>query len=91
VTGSVDDELRSVVLDKAASEATRFIAVRKLGELGTRGDAEALIELGERSGESEALLRAAGAGLARLQTDGVNVSEWDLRDLALPVADGFFE
>ncbi len=91
MTGSVDDELRRVALDEGASEATRSIAVRKLAELGTRAAAEALIELGEKSGESEALLRAAGTGLARLQASGVSVSEWDLRDLALPAADGFFE
>ena len=91
MTGSLHEKLRRVALDKEASEATRSIAVRKLAESKTRSAAEALIELGERSGESEALLRAAGTGLVRLLASGVSVSEWDLRDLAPPAADGFFE
>lgn len=86
----MEEELRRVALEEGTSEATRLIAVRKLADLGTRGAAEVLLELGSRSGESAALLRAAGAGLARLAASGVSVTEWDLRDLAPAAADRFF-
>lgn len=85
------DQLRRAVLDASLDPGERRSAIAQLVELGTRGAAEALLELGAREGENEEVLRAAGAGLARLQASGTDVSEWDIRDLTLPAAETFLE
>ena len=91
MTRSRFDELRHVALDQGAGDTQRSAAVQELSEFGTREAAEAILELGSRPGEVELLLRAAGAGLARIQASRVSVSEWDIRDLTAPAAEAFLE
>jgi len=90
----VNDEsilrLREVVLDGDASLESRNAAIEALAELRTAGAVDALLELGGRREEAEAILRAAGSALARLADDGL-VSQWDVRDLADVAGDAFYE
>jgi hypothetical protein len=91
---SVSDEsilrLREVALDGNVSAESRKAAVEALAELGTAGAVDALLELGGRQDESDAILRAAGRALARLTDHGL-VSQWDVRDLAEAAGDAFYE
>jgi hypothetical protein len=66
------------------------VAVRELQDVRTRDATEALLELGSRPDELDSMLRAAGTALAGLLEYGL-VPKWDLRDLARPAADAFFE
>jgi hypothetical protein len=50
---------------------------------------DALLELAGRRSEPESVLRRAGELLAELAGDGL-VSNWDIRDLAGPAEDAFF-
>jgi len=88
---SPHERLRCTVLDGREDERSRAAAVAHLVELGTRDSVEVLLELCARPEEPEAILRAAGTGLAALNRSGVPVSEWDLGDLAGPAAEAFFE
>lgn len=82
--------LREVVLDRTASVESRIAAIEALAELRTAGAVDALLELGGRRDEAEAILRAAGSALARLADEGL-VSQWDVRDLADVAGDAFYE
>lgn len=93
MTEALYDQLRRAALDPAGDVASRLADIRRLVELETREAAEALLELelGARRPEIEAILRAAGTGLASLLEGGVIVSEWDIRDLTRPAAEAFLE
>ena len=82
--------LREVALDAIASEADRTVAIEALAKLRSPDAVEALLALGERPSEPDAILRAAGRALASLTEDGL-VSQWDVRDLADPADDAFYE
>ena len=91
VTDSAFEKARRIALDRAAPEEAWSAAVRELGELRTRDAAEVLIELASTPDEPESILQASGTALAGLVDDFRLVSQWDLRDLAQPAADAFFE
>jgi hypothetical protein len=91
MTESPTERLLRVVRDPGQDENARHAAIRALTDLRTRTAADALLELGGREDESDAILRAAGNALAVLQTQGVTVSEWDIRNLARPAAEAFLE
>jgi len=65
-------------------------AVEALAQLQSSGAVDALLELAGRRSEPESVLRRAGELLAGLADDGL-VSQWDVRDLSDPAADGFYE
>jgi len=58
--------------------------------MNTREAAEVLLELMAREDETELVLREAGFGLATLQTNGVELTEWDVRDITGTAADAYF-
>jgi HEAT repeat protein len=85
------EHLRLIALDPTSDEITRLAAIRSLVALNTREAVEALLELSARQDEAEPILREAGSGLATLQGNGVEVSEWDVRDLTQQAGDAFFQ
>lgn len=58
--------------------------------MNTRAAVEVLLELSARGDDTEAILREAGFGLATLQANGVEVTEWDLREMTGAARDAFF-
>lgn len=91
MTDSNYTALRKSALDVHLDIEERSSAIAQLVELCTRDAADALLVLGSRQGEDNAVLWAAGVGLARLQASGVDVSEWDVRDLTPTAAEAFLE
>lgn len=89
VTGDSVLRLREIALDADAGDESRFAAIDALAKLQTPGAVDALLELGSRSNEADEILRAAGNALAVL--DDRLVSQWDVRNLADPAADAFYE
>jgi hypothetical protein len=83
-------QLREIALDGSATDETRLLAVEELLNLRTPAAVEALLELGGRHEQPDNVLRAAGAALAVLNDSGL-VSQWDVRDLADPADDAFYE
>ena len=59
----------------------RIEAVRSLGVLNPSVGKVMLLELGARTAEPEELLTAVGRELARIDHDGIVISEFDVRDL----------
>lgn len=91
MTASRLEVLRTIALDTSGDEAERTSAIRELAESKT-GEAKAtLLQLASRPAEPWAVLRAAGVSLAWMLGSGVEVSEWDLRDLTDAAAEAFFE
>ena len=90
MTGDSVLTLREIAMDAEAGDESRFAAIDALAKLGTADAVDALLELGNRSGESDAILRATGKALAAPTNDGL-VSQWDVRDLADQAADAFYE
>ena len=82
--------LREVALDGTASDDSRKAAIEALVKLRSPDAVDALLELGGRPGEADAILRAVGRALASLTESGL-VSQWDVRDLADPADDAFYE
>jgi hypothetical protein len=93
--GVMDDRSFEALVDIAqgtlGSEPERVTAINSLTSHETRGSVEALLQIAERQDEPEAILRAAGTALGMLQDRGVEVSEWDLRNLGAVAGDAFFD
>jgi hypothetical protein len=83
---SQDDDV--VVLDRTATEDDRLAAIDRLAAANAREAVEVLVQLGNRTDESDVISGAVGVALGSLIASGL-VTEWDGRDLC-PVAAGAF-
>ncbi len=81
---------RTAALDRSGNEVSRLAAIGAVAEFGSRAAVETLLDLASRQDEVAAISREAGKCLASLLAKGVEVSEWDIRDLTVAAADELF-
>jgi hypothetical protein len=80
-----------VALDAGVEVRRRIEAIAHLGNSGSRESVEKLLELGERDAENVEILRAAGVALGTLFQSGVEVTEFDTRNLQKVTYDALCE
>jgi hypothetical protein len=80
----LDDEvdLAELVLDPDRSVDERLSAAQQLAETNVPAAVETLMEVVERTSESEDVYQAAGGELGRLASRFGGLSEFDMRDMA---------
>lgn len=69
--------------------AERIEAINVLTATSPGAALPVLLEVGSRPDEPGPLLEATGAGLGRIQDEGFQVTEFDLRNLAAVAAEAF--
>lgn len=83
------EEVFRIALDGNGELQNRIRAIEEISSFGPRGAVDVLLEIGARATENAQILQAVGSALAVLSDSGVDVSEFDMRNLQRATYDAF--